>query len=243
MEKSVAETVRENPNCNYFISASAGTGKTYTLTSYYIGILEYYEKYNDPEIVDKILAVTFTNKAANEMKERIMESVAKKFNTFSPSQREYHYWRRVYSNMSRALISTIDSFCRRVLVEQNIQVGVDPNFKIINELKQMKILENASRQAIEIAFKVYEDMDVTLSFTLVSERREKIEKYIEELKKNKESILHLFESVGNIEKVGKFVEEIVRNWRLELSQSRVNELLLNVLEKAGSSLQVLRLLS
>ncbi|MFN4224519.1 MAG: UvrD-helicase domain-containing protein, partial [Fervidobacterium nodosum] len=61
--KSVADIVRENPNCNYFISASAGTGKTYTLTNYYMGILEYYEKENNPDIVDGILAVTFTNKA------------------------------------------------------------------------------------------------------------------------------------------------------------------------------------
>lgn len=76
--KSPAEIVRKNPNCNYFISASAGTGKTYTLTSYYLGILEYWQKFNKPDIVDNILAVTFTNKAANEMKNRIMMEVRKK---------------------------------------------------------------------------------------------------------------------------------------------------------------------
>lgn len=58
---SVADYVRANPNCNYFISASAGTGKTYTLTSYYLGILEHYERTGEADIVDKILAVTFTN--------------------------------------------------------------------------------------------------------------------------------------------------------------------------------------
>jgi len=54
----------------------------------------------------------------------------------SENDRAYKYWKDVYKNMSRAIISTIDSFCRRILIEQNIEAGVDPNFKIINELKQ-----------------------------------------------------------------------------------------------------------
>ena len=46
--------------------ASAGTGKTYTLSAYYIGLLLSGESYRN------ILAVTFTNAATAEMKERIL---------------------------------------------------------------------------------------------------------------------------------------------------------------------------
>jgi ATP-dependent exoDNAse (exonuclease V) beta subunit len=46
--------------------ASAGTGKTYTLAAYYIGLLLSGEDYRS------ILAITFTNKATSEMSERIM---------------------------------------------------------------------------------------------------------------------------------------------------------------------------
>ena len=65
----------DNPNRNFFISASAGTGKTYLLTQYYLKILE--TNFPNADIVDNILAVTFTNKAAAEMKNRIMDLVSK----------------------------------------------------------------------------------------------------------------------------------------------------------------------
>ncbi|ODN29938.1 UvrD-helicase domain-containing protein [Fervidobacterium thailandense] len=231
--KSPAEIVRENPNCNYFISASAGTGKTYTLTSYYLGILEYWEKFNKPDIVDNILAVTFTNKAANEMKNRIMAEVRKKMDSND-------YWKRVYSNMSRAVISTIDSLCRRILVEQNVLAGVDPNFTIISELKQMKIIDNVAKYAMEVAFQVYEGVDVRFSPLLPIERRSRLEKYVDDLKQNKEAILNFFEKVGDIDKVRNYISNVVKSWRLELNNSKVSERLLNVLRDAGESLKVFR---
>lgn len=235
-ELSPAEIVRQNVNCNYFISASAGTGKTYTLTSYYIGILEYWEKFNKPDIVDNILAVTFTNKAANEMKSRIMNEVHKKIEA---TQSEY--WKNVYSNISRAIISTIDSLCRRLLVEQNVLAGVDPNFSIINELKQIKIIENVSRYVIELAFQVYEDMDIRFRPNIPVERRKRLENYLSEIKKcKKEYILELFERVGSIETLKTYISNVVRNWRLELNFSRISDQLLNILEKAGVSMHIFR---
>ena len=238
MSKSPAEIVRDNPNCNYFISASAGTGKTYTLTSYYLGILEYWEKFNKPDIVDNILAVTFTNKAANEMKDRVMSEVRKKIESGVSGTNTY--WQRVYSNMSRAVISTIDSLCRRILVEQNILAGVDPSFTIISELKQMKIIDNVSRYAIEIAFQVYEGNDVKFRPTLPVERKIKLDNYLNELKKNKDAILELFEKVGSIDTVKDYISDVVRNWRLELNYSKISEKLLRSLQKAGASLHVFR---
>jgi len=241
--KSVADYVRENPNCNYFISASAGTGKTYTLTSYYLGILEHYERTGEADIVDKILAVTFTNKAANEMKERIMDEVRKKLDSMKPNNASYVYWREVYKNLSRAVISTIDSFCRRILVEQNVQAGVDPSFTIITELKQMRVIENASRTAIEIAFKIFDDEEPLLPPGIMRERKDKMDGYIYELKQLKSSIKDIFELIGDIQEVQEHVANIVRNWRLELSNSDVSDKLMKVLEKGGKSLKVLRLIA
>ena len=240
---SVADYVRANPNCNYFISASAGTGKTYTLTSYYLGILEHYERTGEADIVDKILAVTFTNKAANEMKERIMGEVRKKLDTLQPGSANYVYWREVYKNLSRAVISTIDSFCRRILVEQNVQAGVDPSFTIITELKQMRMIENSSRTAIEISFKIYEEEEPLLSPGIIRERKNRIDEYISELKKLRSSIKDVFELIGDVDKVQSHIENIVRNWRLELSDSDVSDKLMKLLEKGGNSLKVLRLIA
>jgi len=127
---SILDEIKKNINANYFISASAGTGKTYTITNYYIFILEEYEKVNYPDIVDQIVVVTFTRKAASEMKERIIEAVKEKLESAKKSrnQKLIQYWENVNNNLPRAVISTIDSFCQRILKEENLNVGVDPNF-------------------------------------------------------------------------------------------------------------------
>ncbi|WP_434223468.1 UvrD-helicase domain-containing protein [Fervidobacterium gondwanense] len=246
--RSVAEIVRQNPNCNYFISASAGTGKTYTLTNYYIGILEHYEQEGKSDIVDSIVAVTFTNKAANEMKDRIMKEIQKKLTAVDPNSKEYRYWNEVYRNMSRAIISTIDSFCRRVLIEQNVEAGVDPNFKIINELKMLRIVDKATQKAIQIAFEVYDLKDgeriadklSPFLYGLTTERRERIEELVKDLAESKDDIFHLFNIFGDVFKVKEKIEEVVRSWRLELNDSKVSERLLEVFEEAGGALRAFR---
>lgn len=243
--QSPADVVRGNPNCNYFISASAGTGKTYTLTNYYLGILESHEPAEDPGIVDAILAVTFTNKAANEMKDRIMNEIRRKLhslqNSNEPSQAKVRrYWSQVYSNMSRAVISTIDSFCRRILVEQNVVAGIDPGFKIISELRKLKVIDEVSRLAIEIAFKIYDGENIDFHPFIPSERRKVLDRLVEELKLNREGIMHLFEAVGDVETVRNFVSDIVKSWRLELSRSRISDKLMRTLARAGGALKALR---
>lgn len=249
---TVVEKVRKEPNKNYFISASAGTGKTYTLTNYYIGILEQYEKTGESDIVDRIVAVTFTNKAANEMKDRIVKEIQKKLESLSENDRAYKYWKDVYKNMSRAIISTIDSFCRRILIEQNIEAGVDPNFKIINELKQKKLIDKATQRAIQLAFDVYDAIESGENYTekvtnylygLTTERNKRIRELSDELAKSKEDIFRLFEVFGDISDVAEKIKSVVTNWRLELNESKVSERLLEVFEEAGGALRAFRNIS
>lgn len=249
---TVAEKVRRDPNKNYFISASAGTGKTYTLTNYYIGILEHYEQTGDSDIVDRIVAVTFTNKAANEMKDRIVKEIQKKLSSLSESDKAYEYWKDVYRNMSRAIISTIDSFCRRVLIEQNIEAGVDPNFKIINELKQRRLIDKATQKAIQLAFEVYDAVESGANYGdkvgnylygLTLERSNRVKELLNELAKNTDDIFRLFDVFGSISEVASKIETVVMNWRLELNESKVSEKLLEIFEEAGGALRAFRTIS
>jgi len=57
------------------------------------------------------------------------------------------------------------------------------------------------------------------------------------------SIKDVFELIGDVDKVQSHVENIVRNWRLELSDSDVSDKLMKLLEKGGNSLKVLRLIA
>jgi len=106
-----------NPNQSFIVEAPAGSGKTELLTRRYLSLLAHVER--DPE---EIIALTFTRKAASEMKLRIIQSLkyaANNENTEMPAVQlaqkvlkrdEQHGW-QVIANPNRLRIMTIDSLC------------------------------------------------------------------------------------------------------------------------------------
>ena len=110
------------------LKAGAGTGKTSVLVGRYLKIFSsLLDKGVSPEeAIESILAVTFTNKAAGEMRERLEKELQ---NMSLP--------REVLSR--KAYISTIDSFCTRLLRENGLEIGLEPNFRVVNEI-EAKIL-------------------------------------------------------------------------------------------------------
>ena len=94
------------------LEASAGTGKTYALERMVARLVGRDE---NPLEIEKILVVTFTNRAAREMKERIRSllSVRAKESERSPAERERY--RAAISGFDRSAIYTIHGFCQMVL--------------------------------------------------------------------------------------------------------------------------------
>jgi len=94
----------------FFLEASAGTGKTYALertVSQLIG------RYENPLRIEDILVVTFTNRAAKELKERIRIHLTNLSKVGKEEERDRY--RRAISSFDRAAIYTIHSFCQMVL--------------------------------------------------------------------------------------------------------------------------------
>ncbi|MCD4793534.1 MAG: UvrD-helicase domain-containing protein [Bacteroidales bacterium] len=156
--------------------ASAGSGKTYLLTENYLKL-----SFESPDNFSKILAVTFTNKAAEEMKKRILKelnsiinkgkkanhfkSIANHLNTDSEPfilQRATAVRDQLLHNYSMFFVSTIDSFVQKVVrsfaYEMNLNSGYDiemDNDKVINDLTEMlynSISENKDLQKWLIKF-------------------------------------------------------------------------------------------
>jgi ATP-dependent helicase/nuclease subunit A len=98
--------------------ASAGTGKTRKLVEVY---LELIDSGIDPL---RIIAITFTEKAAAEMRSRIRSMIS------SP---------RILAALPAAPISTIHGFCGRVLREHGLKVGIDPGFSILTEQRSLDL--------------------------------------------------------------------------------------------------------
>ncbi len=114
-----------------YVTASAGTGKTEVLTRRFMYILEQ-KKVN----VSSILAITFTEKAALEMKSRIFRYIQDKM-TRETNSKELSWWKGVKNDFRHAKISTIHSFCSGLIREHATELAIDPEYTIIeeNELK------------------------------------------------------------------------------------------------------------
>lgn len=104
------------------VTAGAGTGKTYVLVSRYLDLLE--REGEEKAGVQEILALTFTEKAAAEMKDRVRRAL---------SEAEGEEASRFRDDLMWAGISTIHSFCTRVLREYALEAGLEPGFAVIED--------------------------------------------------------------------------------------------------------------
>jgi ATP-dependent helicase/nuclease subunit A len=98
------------------IVAGPGSGKTTVLVEHFRWLVE---RRNVPP--HHIVAITFTEKAANNMHERLVRE--------APT-------RELRERFERAQISTIDAFCNRLLREHALDVGLDPDFRILDPSEQ-----------------------------------------------------------------------------------------------------------
>ncbi len=115
------------------VSAAAGSGKTAVLVQRILSMV------TDPEHpidVDELLIVTFTNAAAAQMRERILEALTEEAAKYP---KDTHLQRQM-ALVHSAMITTIDSFCLSVVKNHFHRIGLEPGFRIADagELKLMK---------------------------------------------------------------------------------------------------------
>ena len=124
------------------VTAGAGSGKTTVLVDRYLKILR--EGNVDPQ---EIVAITFTEKAAAEMKERIIEELSPQEEGDGSEQNNSLQGFR--EKMSTAHISTIHAFCSRILREFPFQAGVPANFSILQGIDQKLSLQQIIRETLK----------------------------------------------------------------------------------------------
>ena len=109
------------------VTAGAGTGKTRTLVARYLGLLA------EGIPLRSIAAITFTQKAAREMRNRVREEVRKYILEENLSESEKQMWRNVYEELDAARISTIHSLAGDILRHHPAELGLDPGFETLDE--------------------------------------------------------------------------------------------------------------
>lgn len=127
-------------NCNVSVSAGAGSGKTRVLVERFINILAQGIKNPQQAVQPKeILAITFTRKAAAEMKERIRKRL---YELEQEDAANKVFWHNQRQNFDQARISTIHGFCNGILKENPVETELDPAFNVAEENDMQEFLEN-----------------------------------------------------------------------------------------------------
>jgi len=120
------------------VTAGPGAGKTTVLVERYLHILR-----TRDVSVDQIVAITFTNRAANEMRERLRAELDNL--VLQASHKDRPRWMRHKRTLDGAVITTIHGFCSRLLREFPVEADIDPQF-ILLEAHQSAILEEATAE-------------------------------------------------------------------------------------------------
>jgi ATP-dependent helicase/nuclease subunit A len=158
-----ARRLAVDPRRNVALEASAGTGKTRVLVDRYVRLLE------AGVAPRNILALTFTRKAAAEMRRRVMATLRQRQRDGSmPPER----WRDIRDAFGDITISTIDAFCLALLHEFPLEAGVDPGFDLADETETPRFIDASLDSALAISRGVsLDDRDVALLFTTLGEPR------------------------------------------------------------------------
>ncbi len=123
------------------VTAGAGTGKTRTLVARYLSLLA------EGMPLRSIVAITFTKKAAREMRNRIREEVRRFLESSDIGIDDQTYWRGIYEGLDAARISTIHSLAADILHHNPAEMTLDPAFELIEDGEMARL----KTQSVEAA--------------------------------------------------------------------------------------------
>ncbi|MBI5396292.1 MAG: UvrD-helicase domain-containing protein, partial [Verrucomicrobia bacterium] len=118
---------------NVLVEAAAGTGKTTLMVKRILNLVKQGQR------LSRIAAITFTEKAAGELKMRLREEIERA--KVGPA---------VLGELESAQCSTIHSFCAGILHERPVEAGVDPAFRVADALETGLLLDEVWRDWIEV---------------------------------------------------------------------------------------------
>ena len=124
------------------VTAGPGSGKTTVLVERYLHILRENKNLN----IDQIVAITFTNRAANEMRERLRKDLDRILASCSGNERQR--WMRFKRTLDGAVISTIHGFCALLLREFPVEARIDPQFLLLDAHDAAILLESAVEETL-----------------------------------------------------------------------------------------------
>lgn len=112
------------------LSAGAGCGKTFVLTERFLTTITPATGSQRNELSD-LVAITFTDRAAREMRDRIRAKCHQRLMAASPE--EAPRWLEIYRQIDSARVSTIHAFCASLLRQYPVESNLDPHFNVLDD--------------------------------------------------------------------------------------------------------------
>lgn len=142
MDFTREQLLAQSTNKHLAVVANAGSGKTAVLVNRYLSLL-----LNGVD-VREIIAITFTKKAAAEMQKRVAEKL-EAILADSEQRARWNETKRIRERLNSARISTIHSFCARLLRDFPIEADVNPNFSELSEYEGFVLKRDATIYVLE----------------------------------------------------------------------------------------------
>ncbi|CCU78689.1 hypothetical protein HSACCH_00828 [Halanaerobium saccharolyticum subsp. saccharolyticum DSM 6643] len=132
-DQAARDAIENDLMSNFLVEAGAGSGKTYSLVKRFISLVK------NGESEGKIAIITFTRKAAAELKLRIQIKLESELNNQELGSAEAENIKEALSNFSSYYIGTIHAFAARILRERPIEAAVDPDFQELSGREEKEL--------------------------------------------------------------------------------------------------------
>jgi ATP-dependent helicase/nuclease subunit A len=203
---------------NLSVKANAGSGKTAVLVERFVKILHS----TDIKELNSIVGITFTEKAANELRNRIFKKLLNE-NQKENSVNSFHV-SNLMERISSLQIGTIHSFCSSILREFANEAGLDSNFNIVQGMDEIMMLdeviedtlraiinqpeEDYNRKALEDLIKIY--------------GLKKLKGFLKSFMNERETVILLSENIYSADNdviCGKWIEAVARFTEMLIEQN------------------------
>ncbi|GBD86915.1 ATP-dependent helicase/nuclease subunit A [bacterium BMS3Abin03] len=197
------------------LSANAGSGKTFVLAKRYLQIAV-----EGGVPLNKIAAITFTDKAAGELYKRIADEIEMQFRNSD----DIHLRKKLESlrrQLVSANVSTIHSFCLNILKEFPVEAELDANFTPIDEITARELLELSIEELVKVKLEKEDDDDIKSLIRLFSAKN----RFVAELRKlilHRKVVISLAEDLykKSIDEIAVRFDEIFKEYLKKVLKAR-----------------------
>ena len=136
-DREARRKIEQELDTNFLVEAGAGSGKTTSLVKRMTRLVS-----SGTYRVEEIAAITFTRKAAAELREKFQDSLEQAYSSAADPQNK-QILGEALMNLDRCFVGTIHSFCARLLRERPVEAGIEPGFEELDEVQEALLQDRA----------------------------------------------------------------------------------------------------